>query len=117
MELSVKERLILLMILPQQESYANMLILQELRAALGFSEADKELFGIVEDDDGNVNWDDEVDAREPHKEIEVGTTAYELIKRALKSVSDNKGIDTALMPVYERFVEGNPLIDLVETTG
>ena len=117
MKVSIKERLILLMVLPQQESYANMLILQELKTALGFSEADKELFRIIEDGDGNWKWDDEVDAREPHKEIEVGTTAYEIIKRSLQDVSNKKAINEAIMPIYERFVEGNPLIDLVEATG
>ena len=114
MQLSIKERLVLLVVLPAEESYANMLILQELRAQLGFSEADKALFEIEEDEKGNVKWNDEVDAREPHKDIEIGTTGYELIKRSLQDVSNKKAVNAEIMPVYERFVEGNPLIELAE---
>ena len=99
MNLSVKERLLLLNVLPAQETYANMLILQDLRAELGFSEADHELFNIVEDGDG-VKWDDK---NEAPKNVPVGLVAYELIQAALKKLDSEKAVSVDLMPLYKRF--------------
>ena len=58
MQLSVKERLVLLNLLPTQETYDNMLIVRDLMGELGFSEADHKELGLVEKD-GDVTWDDE----------------------------------------------------------
>lgn len=101
MNLSIKERLILLNVLPAQESYGNMLILRDLMGELGFSEADHDSIGLTEAD-GDVSWDEE---KAILKDVSIGLVAYELIQKGFKKLDSEKLITVDLMATYKRFVE------------
>ena len=101
MELSIKERLVLLNVLPSQETYDNMLVLRELMGELGFNEADHDDIGLTEED-GNVSWDEK---KAVLKEVSIGLVAYDLIKKGFKKLDSEKLITLDLMPTYKRFVE------------
>ena len=109
MNLSVKERLLLLNVLPAQETYANMLIVKELMAELSFSEADHKLFSIVEDGDG-VKWDGE---KETEKEVAIGPVAYGLIQGAFKKLDSERAISVDLIPLYKRFVVDEGQVEIL----
>ncbi len=110
MLLSVKERLVLLNILPAQESYENMLIVRDLKGELGFSEADHEEIGLVEKD-GDVTWDDE---KETSKEVSIGPVAYKLIQQAFRKLDSDKLVSVDLIPFYERFVIAEASVEILE---
>ena len=109
MDLAVKERLVLLNILPSQETYANMLIVRDLIGELGFSEADHKSLGLKEDGKGNVTWDD---GKETVKAVAIGPLAYELIKKGFKKLDSERAITHELLPFYERFVEGEAEVEI-----
>lgn len=101
MNLTVKERLVLLNILPGQETYANMLIVRELIGELGWGESDRKDLGLQEDGEGNVTWDD---GKETVKAVAIGPLAYELIKKGFKKLDSERAITAELLPFYKRFV-------------
>jgi len=107
MKLSIKDRLIILNVLPNQETYANMLVIRDLTADVGFSKLDHEYFEIVEEN-GDVSWDPE---KEQDKEVPIGITAFELIKKAFKKIDADGGITNDFMDIYKRFVEDEPVVD------
>ena len=107
MNLSIKERLIILNILPNQETYANMLVVRDLKAQVGFSEEDHRHFEIVEED-GNVTWNPE---KTETKDIAIGITAFEVIKKAFRKIDSDGGITVDFMDIYKRFVEDEPTVD------
>lgn len=106
MLLTIKERLVLLNILPGQETYANMLVIKELRDEIGFSEEDHQYIGIKENN-GDVSWDP---GKELDKEISIGVTAYGIIKQAFKKLDSEQVISLELMDVYERFTRDEPSV-------
>lgn len=104
MNLSIKERLVLLNILPGQETYANMLVIKNLRDEVGFSEEDHQYLGITEND-GDVSWDPD---KQADKEVSIGVTAYGIIKKAFKKLDSDQMVSIELMDVYERFTQDEP---------
>lgn len=101
MNLSVKERLILLNILPSQDSYENILILQELKNELGLSEQDHKDMELV-NLDGDMSWNP--DKEVPSKEVSIGLVAFGLIKKALIKLDSDGLISMDFTPIYKRFV-------------
>ena len=102
MLLSIKERLILLNILPTQETYANMLLIRNLVGEIGFSAIDHLEVGFVDDDAGNVSWEPEKDYQ---KEVPIGISEYALIKKGFKKLDGKGEITNDLIDTYKRFVE------------
>jgi len=107
MKLSIKERLILLNILPAQETYANLRIVQELKNELGFSEQDYAYLELVEDN-GDVSWNPD---RKVEKDIRIGIAAFEVIKKAFRKLDLDKTLTLDMLPAYERFTEDDPSVD------
>lgn len=107
MELSIKDRLIILNSLPSQETYANMLVIRDLVADIGFSNDDHKRLGIVEED-GNVAWDPD---KTETKDVSIGITAFGIIKQAFKKIDADGGITNDFMDIYKRFVLDEAVVD------
>jgi hypothetical protein len=113
MRLTVSERLLLLSILPGQGDLLTVRIVRQLRDALSFSEKEhKELqfkrSGEPLADgatvpDGQLAWTTEADHP---REVQIGDAAAGLIVDALKKLEAAELLTEALLPLWERFVEG-----------
>jgi hypothetical protein len=99
---TIRERLLLLPILPHEGSITDLRIIRELREALTFSEAEHAELGIQHEDNGIVRWNPE--KNDATKDIEVGSVARKVIAKALKRASDQEALSEAHIPLYERFV-------------
>ena len=80
---------------------------------LGFSLEESLALGFVEDDEGNVKWDDKV---EQFREIEINPIAYALLQQGLKKLeaqplTEGGGISLETMDTYKRFVIDKPLVE------
>jgi len=109
MELSVKERLVLLMILPTKGDITALKIIRTLMEDLGFDDAERQEINFrTEETTGEVGkptgdfqhmWDE---GSSVLKDVDIGERAKEIIVTAFEG-SQNLHLDH--LPVYERFVE------------
>ena len=103
-KLAIVERIQLLNLLPAEGNAITLRVVNELRQELSFSEREIKDANIQNDaETGRVTWKDDAKLI---KDVKVGDTANGIIKEALKKLDDEKKLTLAVMPVYERFMEG-----------
>lgn len=100
MELTVKERLVLLQALPPTGNLTELRIIRELRDGLSFSEEEHKEFGIVFGDTG-VRWEDTAAT----KEIEIGDVARSIIVRRLKELNRQGQLTEDHLDIIPKFPE------------
>jgi len=105
MKLSVKERLILLGILPPQGDIASLKIVRKLREDLGFSEKEQKKIKLIivpgaTDQEGGYRWDGEIE-----KDVEIGEKATDIIVKSLTDLSSKGQLHIDQLDLYEKFVE------------
>ena len=109
MELTLKERLVLLQILgPVTSTLAGARILRELRGDLGLSEEDHKKYGVTSTDPcaecgstGGMRWEDATAT----EEIEIGDVAHKIIVRQLKELDRKGKIPDDYIDIYDKFPE------------
>jgi len=104
MLLTIKERLVLLNLLPSEGDFTTLRIVRELREALSFSEAEHVEYGLTVSPEQVVAWRQECDSDE--KEVELGMVANSIIIERLKELDGRKKLTDAHLDVYDRFVNG-----------
>ena len=57
MELEVKERLLLLMLMPEHGNIGDIRIINDLKSNLSFTEEEHKDWNLKRDEDGNYTWD------------------------------------------------------------
>jgi hypothetical protein len=100
MMFSVKERLILLNILPERGDILSLRLTRKFREALSFSEEEHAALQFQELPN-QVKWNVAI---EQPKEIEVGPKLHEVIAAALKAIANNPDLSGAHLDLYDRFV-------------
>lgn len=100
MNLNVKERLMLLGLLPNEGNFANLKIIRKLQEDLSFSEEEHQEFGLKETEQG-VEW---VTAADREKEVEIGLKASEIIADALKDLDRKNKLQVDHISLFEKFV-------------
>jgi len=104
MKLSIVERIQLIGLLPGEGNAVTLRIVNDLRNDLSFSEKEIKEAGIKQDVENNrVVWNGACDLV---KDVKIGDTARGVIVDALKKMDDEKKLTLAIMPVYERFLQG-----------
>ena len=100
MKLDVRERLVLLSVLPQEGNFITLKVVRKLREGLSFSEEELKQYKFVQEDQ-RVTWDDKA---EQVKEIEIGEKAMDIIKEALKKLNEDKKLKDEHFTIYQKFV-------------
>jgi hypothetical protein len=77
MLLGVKDRILLIQLLPEEDNVVTLRVISELQGKLGFTETEVSGFGI-RDVDGKVTWDHSEDV-----DIEIGPKATETVRKIL----------------------------------
>lgn len=102
MELTIKERIVLLNILPKEGNVITLKLVRKFREALSFSETEiKE--GKIKIGDGQINWDDSV---LKSKDVKVEDTIKSLIVKSLRDLDQKEKLTEEHISLYEKFVEG-----------
>lgn len=101
MRLAVKERLMLLDVLPTEGDVTTLLVVREAQEALGF---DAEEFSTLEfrNEAGRMFWNEQ---KAEDKEIDLTDAARDIIVQQLRSMNDRRVLNLDLLPLYQRFVE------------
>jgi len=101
MELNVRERLMLVSVLPKEGDITTLKIIRKLREDLSFSEEEHKVLNFKHQNNMTI-WDDAVDVK---KEIEIGEKATDVITEALETLSKNKKLHEDHLPLWEMFIE------------
>lgn len=100
MKLGVKDRLMLLSIIPTDGvRMTDLRIARELQLKIGFTEEEQERFGFVQTGE-RLNWNLEADTG---TEIDIGPRAQVLIIDALKKADEEKRLTLDHVDLWELF--------------
>ena len=102
MKLSVKDRLVLLGVLPEKGDFVTLKVVMELRMELGLSAEEIETIELKQDG-ALTRWNIEKD---PNKEFKLSKTAVGIIEMTLKQLDAEKKLTSDHLSLYERFVVG-----------
>ena len=99
MKFDVKERLLLLNLLPKEGDVTSLRIVLDLRRSLSFSE--KELKLVKFKSTGQqITWDP---SKNTIKEIPIGEVASKMIQESFKQLDEKKKLSLDMLPLYDRF--------------
>jgi len=101
MKLDVRERLVLLSILPAEGNFVTLKVVRKLKDNLSFSEEEIKQYKFVQGE-GTVTWDNSV---EQDKMTEIGTQAKIIIQDALKKLDGENKLREEHYTIFEKFVE------------
>jgi len=116
MLLNVKQRLLLLNILPDEGNYDTLKIVRDQQNLLSFNEEELKRLGIRREGE-MYQWNEAAD--EP-VDISIGEMASNMIKMALRQLDARGQLKVEFLPLYEHFVEGeewSPISDEAKATS
>jgi hypothetical protein len=99
MILTIKERLLLLTVLPREGNIVTLRIVQNLRAALSFSEEEHAALKMEQNEEG-FKWDAEISQE---REVEIGPRAQVLIQDTLKGMDKSSKLTEDFFSLWEKF--------------
>jgi hypothetical protein len=102
MLLTIKYRLLLMNILPDEGNYDTLKIVREQQDHLGISEEEHKRLKVRREG-SIIQWDESQDAP---VEIEIGEVAGHIIKRELTRLDSEGLLQMEFLSLYEYFVEG-----------
>jgi hypothetical protein len=102
MELTVKERLVLMNMLPKEANFTTLKIMRKFNEALSFNEAEHKALNFRTEGD-KLSWDFTMIVT---KDVEVGDFATELIRAHLKKLDKDNKLTEDHFSLFEKFVEG-----------
>lgn len=101
MKLNVRERILLLNILPQETNFVTLRIIRNLKENLSFKENELKEYEIKIEGE-KVFWNLEKDNE---AEIEIGEKATDIIVEALKKLDKENKLTMDFVSLYEKFIE------------
>jgi hypothetical protein len=101
-KLSIRQRIVLLSILPEQGDLLSLRIVRQLREDLSFSEAEQADCQLVSDA-GQVRWKE---GAVPDKAIDIGPKGQEVVRTALKKLDDDKALRLDQLDLCDLFEYG-----------
>lgn len=101
MDLTIAERLLLLVVLPPTGDITTIRIVRKLREALSFDEGEIAEYGIELHDGGRISWTDE-----GNKTVELGAKAREIVVKALEKLSADGKAEERYISLFDKFGVG-----------
>jgi len=101
-KLGVKDRLILLNVLPPEGNLATIRIVRELREALSFSEAEHADLQMVQKDN-QLTWNDKAEAAAGPRSIDIGAKGQEIIREALGKLDTDEKLTADHLELCDLF--------------
>ena len=102
MKLSMRDRFVLLNILPPEGDISTIKIVHRLRMDLAPTEKDLKDYKIVQQE-GQVVWDDAMEKKRGPQEKKIGPKAYIMIEEAFEKLNKEKKLNEGHLSTYEKF--------------
>lgn len=106
MKVTILERVLLMGILPREGNVVDMNNSQNIRTAVEFSPEDLDKLKVVQTEKG-MEWDAEAANEIGEKDVVVGVSGAELIKKTLKKLSDEEKLPMDALSLYRKFVDAD----------
>ena len=101
MTLTIKERFLILNLLPREDNITNIRTIRKLREALSLSDAEQERYKPVFGESGGVTWD----GTQPQEaEVEIVPLAIPIVQKALKKLNDENKLAEEHLSIWDKFV-------------
>lgn len=101
MILSIKERLVLNMIMEQQAGrFDTLKLIRKLREDLSFSENEIKEINLRSEDGAGFRWD-----KETQKDIEIGEVVINMIRKQFQKLDREERLMEDHLEIYTRFIE------------
>ena len=100
MKLSVHERLLLLNLLPPKGDFTTLKLLRLAKEELSFSESENKSLNFQQNDE-MLTWNEKANM---DKEVNIGDTITEVIKKELKKMDKEKELTEQHISIYEKFI-------------
>jgi len=100
MKLSVLERVVLLNLLPQEATFANLKLIRVAKETLSFTDEENQKLNF-RIEGAQTLWDEGIEERE----FLIGEVASQLIVEALEKLDKDKKLREEHFSVYEKFVK------------
>jgi len=100
MQHTIKDRLLLLGLLPKEGNILTLKVIRKLRENLSFSEEELAEYKFVQDE-GRINW---TEPEKPTRDIQIGKEGKKIIKEALKELDKQKKLTEDHIDLYEKYV-------------
>lgn len=94
MKLNIKNRLILLQILPSKGNLSDMVEVMDLAKQLKLSDKEKELINYKIDDSDNIYWDSNKDFE---KDFDLNSDKIKILKETINKLDSEKEIPLVLV--------------------
>lgn len=94
MILNIKDRIILLQLLPTQGSLSEMVDIMDLAKKIKLDDNTKKLISYVEDKNGNISWDIDKD---PNIEVELTNDITNILKKVISNLDKEKKITAQML--------------------
>ena len=94
MILNIKDRIILLQLLPTQGSLSEMVDIMDLAKKIKLDDNTKKLISYVEDKNGNISWDIDKD---PNIEVELTSDITNILKKVISNLDKDKKITAQML--------------------
>jgi len=104
-KLAVKERIMLLNILPKAGDILTIKLVRELKEELSIGEAEGKTLDLKISDQGAIQWNAEAAEKAGDKGIEIGDTAKELIVKTLKELDKQKELSEDHILLWDKFCQ------------
>ena len=101
MKLNIKERLVLLGVMPVEGNFLTLKIVRQLREDLSFSEEELKQYKFNEEQ-GRITWDE---SQEQPKDVPIGKEGKRIIRDALEKLDREEKLREDHVSVFEKFVE------------
>ncbi len=104
MKLSMRDRFVLLNILPPEGNIATIKIVHRLRQDLAPTEQEFKDYKITQNE-GQVMWDDAMEKKRGAQEKKIGPKAYIMIEEQFKKLNDEKKLTEGHLETYMKFCD------------
>ena len=105
MKFAVQERLVLPSLLPQEESFVTLKLVNRFKEECSFSEEEHKALKLTIESGGNIKWKPVKDDKIMNKDIEVGDVIKNLLVSKLKELDSEKKIRVEHITLYEKLIE------------
>lgn len=101
--LTVRQRIDLQGVLPQEATFTAISMIRELREALSFTDREHKQINLKYHANGNVGWD-KLKAKLLKKKIDIPTTICSMIKKSFNLLDDQGKLRDEHIDLYNMFV-------------
>lgn len=102
-DMGIRDRLVLLAVLPRESALATIRIVNDLRLALSPDEAEYKDLQMIEVEGGGVKWSDKAAQAAGPREFEVGAKGQEIIRAALGKLDKDEKLTTEHIAICDLF--------------